>query len=218
MQLRTAGARATLVADLLVQPGGFHLVYSNDAAVSTAVADALLGLKATIGGSVRYLDQAWEELDEGHAIGLRCSIGRVQSRGNWMETRPVMEGVLLPMRHCSILPDTRLREMAGELARRFGLPGLPMQLPNDCATSDLECAACVRAFLGFPTLVVLEHPHALADAPLLRPMIDEIQRLRRRQGAAIWFTEHASIAADPGVPASHRHRIVGGRLVGEAEG
>lgn len=213
MRVRIPAAVATLVADLTVCPGEFHLIHARDPASSAAVADALLGLAGSGGGSVQYLGQAWNELGDSRAFGLRRSIGRVQSRGNWMETRPVMESVLLPVRHHTILPDERLREIAGELARRFGLPGLPMQLPNDCASSDLECAACIRAFLGYPTLVVLEHPNAFADAPFLRPLINEIQQLRRRQGAVIWFTEHTSIIADRGVPASHHHRIVGGRLM-----
>jgi phospholipid/cholesterol/gamma-HCH transport system ATP-binding protein len=107
--------------------------------------------------------------------------------------------------HHTILPARELRERACTLAQQFGLPGLPMLLPQDCAPVDLERAACVRAFLGRPALVVLEHPMAFEDSDMLAPLMNAIQQVRRRGGAVIWFTEHASHATEGSLSAD-RHR------------
>jgi phospholipid/cholesterol/gamma-HCH transport system ATP-binding protein len=162
---------------------------------------------------VRFCDRAWRDLGMREAFELRCDVGRVQASGNWMETRPVMDSLLMPALHHTIVPKPRLRDSASELARRFGLPGLPMQTPDDCAPADLERAACVRAFLGRPALVVLEHPMELEASSLLVPLMNAIQQVRRRGGAVLWFTEHLSQVTDLGVCANRRCELVGTGLV-----
>lgn len=175
--------------------------------------DRLLGLDVSDAGTVRYLGRAWRDLTPPEAFAWRRSIGRVQSRGNWMETRSVMENLLLPLKHHTVVPENILRDSASLLARRFGLPGLPVHLPEACPASDLERAACVRAFLGRPTLVVLEHPMEFEDSSVFEPMIDAIQQVRRRKGAVVWLTRHESIVSDRSVPADRRYRISGGQLL-----
>ncbi|MGB5641161.1 MAG: hypothetical protein WBM63_18780, partial [Sedimenticolaceae bacterium] len=174
--------------DLELQPGDLQLVFSRDATRSTAVVDALLGLDGLAQGEVQLLGRAWTDLTQTEANRLRGNIGRVLSAGNWMEGRSVMENLLLPIRHHTILPDEMLREMACDLARHFGLPGLPTLLPHQCPESDLQRAACIRAFLGRPQLVILEHPMDFADYGLFVPLMEAIQQMRRRHGAVIWFT------------------------------
>jgi phospholipid/cholesterol/gamma-HCH transport system ATP-binding protein len=113
----------------------------------------------------------------------------------------------------TVLPENLLRADASHLAQRFGLPGLPALLPEECPATDLQRAACIRAFLGRPTLVVLEHPIKFQDSGILEPMTNAIQQVRRRQGAVVWFTEHESVVADLCLPASRRYRISGGQLL-----
>jgi len=197
--------------DMLVWPGDLQIVHTRDKDSSGDIADGLLGL-GTAGGDVRYLGRAWRELNPAAALNLRRGVGRVQSGGNWMETRSVMENLLLPVLHHTILPERQLRQGASELARRFGLPGLPTSLPGECTTADLERAACVRAFLGHPTLVILEHPMKFEDASLLAPMMNAIQQVRWRQGAVIWFTEHLAHLRDASIPADRRCLLAGTRL------
>jgi phospholipid/cholesterol/gamma-HCH transport system ATP-binding protein len=124
-----------------------------------------------------------------------------------------MDNVLTPALHHTILPEHELRERACVLAQQFGLPGLPMLAPEDCAPSDLERAACVRAFLRRPALVVLEHPMALEDSDLLLPLMSAIQQLRRRGGAVVWFTEHASHAREASLCADRHRELVDTHLI-----
>lgn len=212
-QIPASANTPELEIKLQVYPGELHLIYSRDRQRNSIIADAMLGLAPVAHGKIRFLGNDWAELSGDAAFGQRRGVGRVQREGNWMETRSVMENLLLPLRHHTLIPEQQLRTSASDLAQRFGLPGLPMQLPGECATADLQRAACIRAFLGRPQLVVLEHPAVSGDRDLIRPLMESIQQVRRRQGAIIWFTEHLSLMSDRGIPADRRYRIDSNQLL-----
>ena len=213
IRLAPRSGSAMLEVDLEVLPGQLHLIYSDDPDSSRAISDVLLGLCDAAQGEVRLHGRAWAEIPPRDAYRLRSSIGRVASKGNWMDTRPVMENILLPLRHHTVLPDELLHEMACDFAQRFGLPGLPTLLPGQCPEPDLQRAACVRAFMGRPELVILEHPLEFADTGLLPPLVDAVQQVRRRQGSVIWFTRRRAVLEDHGIPADRRYRIAGRQLL-----
>lgn len=213
MQISGRGALPGLTLDFVVRPGELELVESRYKERSSAIADVLLGLAAAGSGSVRFLGRAWRDLNRREAFELRRETGRVQGRGNWMDARSVMDNLLLPARHHTVVPERELRERACLLAQQFGLPGLPLLLPGECAPEDLERAACVRAFLGRPALVVLEHPMAFEDSGLLAPLMNAIQQVRRRGGAVIWFTEYASHALEASVSAERHRELIDTQLI-----
>ena len=213
VRIPARGALPALAFDLLLRPGELELIESRYRERSGDIADVLLGLAPAGGGRVRFLGRDWQALSRREAFDLRREIGRVQHRGNWMEARSVLDNVLTPARHHTILPEEALRSRASELAQQLGLPGLPMLLPDECAPEDLERAACVRAFLGRPALVVLEHPMAYEDSGLLEPLMNAIQQVRRRGGAVIWFTEHASHVREAGLAADRQRELVDAHLI-----
>ncbi|MCB1792712.1 MAG: organic solvent ABC transporter ATP-binding protein [Gammaproteobacteria bacterium] len=213
VQVPADGWRPAVTLDVQVYPGELHLVSSRDTLRSAALADALLGIAIPAQGSVHFLGADWQHSPSEARLSLRRSIGRVPGRGAWMSTHSVMDNILLPQRHHTLLPEHALRSAATELARRFGLPGLPMQRPDACNDADLRRAACIRAFLGRPTLVVLEHPVSAVDTDLLTPLVGAVQQLRRRRGAVVWITGHDALLNDAAIPADRRHRLVGGDLL-----
>ena len=213
LRIAARGSLPALSIDLTLGPGELQLVQTRHKEHSSDIADGLLGLGESGGDSVRYLGTPWSALSLREAFARRRGVGRIRSQGQWMETRPVMENVLLPSMHHTILPETQLRESASALALRFGLPGLPTALPDECTTADLERAACVQAFLGRPSLVILEHPMEYEDSSLLASMMNAIQQVRRRGGSVIWFTEHMAHLTDASIPADRRFRLVGAQLL-----
>ena len=207
------GADGALLLNLKLAPGELVLILSANRRRNGVVVDHLLGLQDPPTAGVCFLGQAWSELGREQAFLLRREVGRVQYRGNWMESHSVMDNILLPMMHNSIATESSLRQDASALAQQFGLPGLPTLPPSQVPEADLCRAACVRAFLGQPLLVVLEHPLNPATSGLLGPMMNAIQQVRRRQGAVLWFSEFLDQVADPGIPVSQRLRVIGGSLV-----
>jgi phospholipid/cholesterol/gamma-HCH transport system ATP-binding protein len=96
-----------------------------------------------------------------------------------------------------------------QLATHFGLPGFPAGGPRDLVPEDLQRLACVRAFLGNPTLLLLEEPTFGVYPELLVPLIHAIRRARSRGSAVLWLTAAAGVWRDPSIPATARYRLVG---------
>lgn len=213
IRLSNRGAAGALRIDMRIGAGELHLIRLRNLEHAGLIGDALLGLGDLSQGKVSYRGHDWRHLNEAEAFRLRRSIGRLQAQGNWMEQRSVLYSLLLPGRHHTLVDEQQLRRNAGDLARHFGLPGLPMQLPGDCSRQDLLRAGCVRAFLGRPRLVLLEHPiHQEREPGLAGQLIDAISRLRRQQGSAVWFVVDEALFDDPSVGATRRYRFIGSIL------
>ncbi len=202
-----------LTLNLSVEDGEFHFIYSRRRTQSALLGDACLGLVEPEDGAVSFLDQDWRALARSQAHALRGHVGCVMTRGNWIENRSIRENILLPQRHSTRRSDTALNQEATQLARQFGLPGLPLGYPGDCPRADLERVACTRAFMGKPLLVILEHPMELTYPELLPALINAVQGVRNRGGAVLWLTRLDTLFEDPSLPVTQRHQIVGSTLV-----
>jgi phospholipid/cholesterol/gamma-HCH transport system ATP-binding protein len=125
----------------------------------------------------------------------------------------LMENILLPQRHHTRRSVRRLLDEAGGLAQQFGLPGVPLDPPGDIPAADLQRAACVRAFLGRPALIVLEEPTAGIYLEIISALMNAVREARERGAAVIWLTQKNLIWNDQTLPVSQRYRIVAGKLM-----
>lgn len=197
---------------LVVEAGELLLIRSPSKRRTSLLVDLLLGLGGA-GGEVDFLGHPWAGIPWAEANRLRSQVARLSGRGDWIETRSVLENLLLPLRHHTTIPDDRLRARASDTARRFGLPGIPTQLPGECLPGDLLRAGLVRAFLGRPRLVILEHPLKDEGRALLPMLIEGIREVRQRGGAVLWFTRDKAIVYDQSIPADHRYQIAGSQML-----
>jgi phospholipid/cholesterol/gamma-HCH transport system ATP-binding protein len=152
-------------------------------------------------------------LSHDEANALRGRIGRVFRTANWINHLSLMENILLSQLHHTRRSIRRLRDEAGTLAQQFGLPGLPLGLPGDYTTAELRRAACVRAFLGQPLLILLEEPTSGIYAEIISALMAAVRAARERGAAVIWLTQKSLIWRDPTLPVSQRYRLVAGKLM-----
>ena len=183
----------------------------------SAFADACTGLSKPVEGSVGFLGRDWRNLSADAANVLRGRIGRVFSSGDWLEDFKVAENILLCQRHHTSRPAEALGSEAALLAVKFGLPGLPTGYPQDYSREDLRRAACVRAFLGKPALVLLEDPTFGLYPHVMASLINAIRRARDRGAAVIWMTLSSDVWQDVSIPADihlqlsgHNLKMIGG--------
>ena len=99
------------------------------------------------------------------------------------------------------------------LALEFGMPGIPLDSPGRVSRLDLQRAACVRAFLAEPPLLILEDPTYGAPEDLLPPLMSVIRRARDRGAAIVWFSPAATIWRARTIPATRRYRMAGNELM-----
>lgn len=193
---------------LRLAAGELALIDAPEPDLAAAFADLAAGLLPAAAGAVRFMGQDWAELTRDAAGALRGRIGRVFGDGGWIPHLDVATNVVLPALHHTGRSEESLRERAAELAMLFALPGLPLSRPGRLQREDLARAACVRALLGEPRLLLLESPLQRGIAiELAPPLLDACARLRRLGGAVIWLTRTPAIWNDAAIPCAHRLRL-----------
>lgn len=192
---------------LQLMPGDLALVEARSAAAAAWMADLCCGIVPLAEGTACFLGRDWDAMPADYAAALRGRIGRVFANGAWVGFVDTAANILLPQLHHSREKSEDLRDQATRLACGFGLPGLPLEYPRDLAPIDLARAACVRAFLGDPALLLLESPLQGQFEELLTPLLDALAGARQRGAAAIWLTRSDLVWSDHSVPANHRFRL-----------
>jgi phospholipid/cholesterol/gamma-HCH transport system ATP-binding protein len=176
-------------------------------------ADACCGLCPAAKGRIFFLGKDWSALPSNTANALRGRIGRVFTDGNWLNRLTLLENILLPQLHHTRRKFAELRDEALQLAEHFGLPGLPSGRPDDVMRADHQRAACIRAFLGQPSLVVLEEPTFGVYPEILPPLVNAICQACDRGCAVIWLTREDQVWNDPLLPATRRYRLTARKLM-----
>jgi len=170
--------------DLRLMPGDCAVISCRDADRGTMFADLCSGLVTLTQGAARCQGLDWRDLAELQADALRGRIGRISRRGAWLDGIGTDANILLPQLHHTTRRESVVVQEAVALAEGFGLPGLPVAPPQRLSVGDLLRAACVRAFLGPPALLLLENPIAGAEHEIMTPFLDEVTRVRHA-GAAV---------------------------------
>lgn len=197
---------------LMLLPGDLLLVRLEAEHPRLPLADAAEGLAVPVQGSVTFLDEDWQTMSPDLAAERRGRIGRIFEAGGWIADLAVDENVILAQRHHSSRPDDEIVEEAGRLARIFGLPGLPRGRPAAVRRQDLAKAACVRAFLGRPTLLILESPTRDVYADIIQPLVNAVQSARKRGAAALWTTSEPQVWNDAGLRPTARCKMFGSQM------
>jgi phospholipid/cholesterol/gamma-HCH transport system ATP-binding protein len=193
--------------NLELHEGDFAMIEAPGPRRGATLADMCSGLASLAGGTVRFLGRNWRSVPDEHADALRGRIGRLFHRPIGADTPDVAARILLARRHHTRIPEAALRAEATAWALRFGLPGLPSGPARLLAEPDLLRAACVRAFLGQPRLVILELA-AAAQQPDLLPALLGASAEARGQGAAVmWLAVVGSLPQGSTIRPTHRLRL-----------
>jgi phospholipid/cholesterol/gamma-HCH transport system ATP-binding protein len=199
-------------ASLAVAPGAFELIDAGDQGQAAAFSDLCSGLIEPTAGAVRFLGHDWKALPHDYANALRGRIGRNFADEAWVPHLSLIENILLQQHHHTRRDESDILAEASALACTFGLPGIPVSRPEDVTQFDRVRAALVRAFVGDPMLILLEHPLQGRYVDLLEPLVNVIARARRRGAAILWLTLTPTIWAMRNLPITGRFRLSEGRL------
>jgi phospholipid/cholesterol/gamma-HCH transport system ATP-binding protein len=94
----------------------------------------------------------------------------------------------------------------------FSLPGLPQGKPSSMRAPDLRRAACVRALLGKPDLLILERPEAGVYPAIMRALMSSLRAARLRGAAVLWTTDDWDVWKDPGIRPTMRCKMTGSQM------
>ena len=195
-----------------LNPGELLLVRMERENERLPLMDATEGLVAPTRGSVKFLGEDWQRMSADHAAAQRGKIGRLFEDEGWVSDLDVDENIMLAQRHHTSRSEQDILEEALQLARVFGLPGLPRGRPGKLRRWDLRKAACIRAFLGQPSFVILEQPVHGVYADLTAPLVNAAQSARRRGAAVLWTIVDPKLWNHSGIRATSRARMFGPEL------
>lgn len=189
------------------------LIYMGHRETALAIGDACEGLTRPATGEITFLGYNWPEMAPDQANALRGMVGRVFRRANWVDYMSVLDGILLAQLHHTKRSMKELIKEARGLSQVFGLPGIPIRRPGDMLPADLQRAACVRAFMGQPRLVILEEPTRNMGEGFLPGLTRAIDSARAQGTAILWLTQSDAVWRRPYVECTYRFRAVGSGLV-----
>ena len=187
--------------------GDFAIIETLGPRRGAAFADLCAGLAPLQSGAVRFRNRDWATLPAQHADALRGRIGRLFHAPLQADTPDVAERVMLRCLHHTRIPRDQVLAEASSLARRFGLPGLPSGPARLLTEPDLLRAACVRAFLGMPDLVLLELQSAAQDVALLQSLLAIGAEARGRGACVVWLARAGQRLRERSIRPTHRLRL-----------
>jgi phospholipid/cholesterol/gamma-HCH transport system ATP-binding protein len=176
------------------------------------LADAATGLAPPRQGSVQFLGEDWRDMSADRAAARRGRVGRLFEDEGWISDLEVDQNIMLAQRHHTRRSEEEIVEEALQFARIFGLPGLPRGRPASVRRWDLRKAACMRAFLGQPILIILEQPVRGVYADLIAPLLSSVRSARNRGAAVLWTVTDPQIWNQPSIHATRRARMLGSEL------
>lgn len=178
---------ASVRYNLRLNPGDCALIECRDMQQASLFADMCVGLVDLEDGLARCMGLEWSDLDERRAAALRGRIGRMVANGGWIDLYGTHMNILWPQLYHTRVPEEHLMQRAVQLGMQFGLPGLPVVSPGKLSPLDRCRADCVRAFLGEPSLLLLENPMGDANPPLLNAFLSALTDARDRGCAVVWL-------------------------------
>ncbi|OUJ07139.1 ABC transporter ATP-binding protein [Acetobacter malorum] len=176
-----------------LMPGDCMVVESRSSTRATMFADMCCGLVPLDAGAVKFMGLDWADLHDREMNALRGRIGRITRRPSWPEFLNTHLAITLQQLHHTTRPMDEVVAEAARLAEWFGLPGLPVLPPSMLSDSDLLRAACVRAFIGHPRLLLLEDPLEASPVELQNPFLSAITDARDKGAGVIWMVRNNAI-------------------------
>jgi len=195
-----------------LRPSDLMLVRLEAGHLFLQLADAAQGLIEPTQGSVSFLGDRWSALSEEARLAARARIGRVYEEPGWISELDMDDNITLLQRHHTQRPESDIRDEASELARQFSLPGLPQGKPSEMRAPDLRRAACIRAFLGQPELLILERPSAGVYPEIMPALMASIRAARLRGAAVLWTTDDWEVWNDVGIKPTIRGAMTGSQM------
>ena len=193
--------------------GDLLVVVVRRAGVAEALADLALGLREPGGGRVLWQGRDWREMMPEEAEAERGRIGRVFEGWGWVSNLDVEENLKLAAHHHTRRDDDDLdRELTGWF-RRFGVNEIPASRPAFTERRLLMIAQWVRAFVGQPAFLLLEHPERNARDEELDLLAEAVREARGRGCGILWFTNDIRVWQNRAFNPSAVWRREGERLV-----
>ncbi|QDV71201.1 putrescine/spermidine ABC transporter ATPase protein [Rosistilla carotiformis] len=174
---------------------------------SRAFTSMLQGLRMPQDGRVLYDGNDWSGENYVLHDRMRSEIGRVFDGKAWVENMNIYENVVLAQRHHRNRPLHELDHEIQYWSRRFGIEPMNSQRPAFVGKTFLRICEWIRALIGSPRLLLLEHPMRSVPSSRFESLIQAVVSAIEAGAAALWIAPESDLPRDQ-FPPSTRHFCV----------
>jgi len=190
------GFRALSSVSLQVEPGRFHALVGPNGAGKTTLFNVVVGRLKPDRGTVCFRGQPISGLPTPRIV--RLGIGIAFQRAQAFLSMTPLENVALAVLSLrrgtggfrALLSDRVAVERARALLSWVGLTGAADRPAGELPLGDLKRLDIAMALAGDPALLLLDEPLAGLSRAERRQMVTFIEKLLRRLGLTLLFTEH----------------------------
>ncbi len=173
-----------------IEPGEVVIMTGPSGSGKTTLLTLIGALRSTQEGSMRVLGQQLMNAPERKLVELRRNIGYIFQAHNLLNSLTARQNVQMSIELHSEIPQTKSREMAESMLAAVGLSEWINQYPNELSGGQKQRVAIARALVCNPKIVLADEPTAALDKKSGRDVVEIMQNLAKKQGAAILLVTH----------------------------
>ncbi|WP_417738922.1 ATP-binding cassette domain-containing protein [Rosistilla oblonga] len=171
---------------------------------SRAFTSMLLGLRMPQQGRVLFDGNEWTGEDYALHDRMRSQIGRVFDGKAWVENMNIYENVVLPHQHHNHRTVKELDREIQYWSRRFEIESMKNQRPAFVGKTFLRICEWIRALIGSPRLLLLEHPMRSVPRARFPALLQAVVSATEAGAAALWIAPSSDLQREK-FPTSARH-------------
>ncbi len=209
------GGNATKALDgvsLDVAEGEFVTIMGASGSGKTTLLNLIASIDSVTGGTICVDGRDITRMSEKELADYRGQkIGFVFQDYNLIDTLTVYENVVLPLTLKNVKPE-EIVARADDIMKKFGIGELSGKFPDEISGGERQRAACARALISSPSLILADEPTGALDSRNSRNLMQLLRMMNVSFGATILTVTH-----DP-VVASYASRVLflrDGRLFNE---
>lgn len=191
VRLNYLSGKETEGFNFTLNPGELALFCSDSQKRTPEIAELAMGLRRPSTGDIEYFGENWLKMAAPDVQRCRGTIGRVfapRGGSNWIQNLDIDENIMVAQFFRPGQTTAMVHKRAQEMGQRFGFEDLPHSRPSNASAEELTKAQWVRAFLPDPLkLLILERPGFHLTLDQMRPLVQQIQRVRKEGTPVLWI-------------------------------
>jgi putative ABC transport system ATP-binding protein len=197
-----------------VEAGEIVILTGPSGSGKTTLLTLMGALRAAQAGSLCVLGQELRDASEATQVSVRSRIGFIFQLHNLIDALDVTQNVTMGLYGVSGLTKQAARDKAVAMLAQVGLESRARHFPHQLSGGQKQRVAIARALVGEPRIILADEPTASLDKQSGREVVDRIQALAKKQGAAVVLVTHDNRILDIADRIVHLEE---GRLSGYAD-
>ena len=195
---RFGGTKVQALSDVnfTVEKGEYVAIMGESGSGKTTLLNILAALDKPTGGEVVLDGRALGTIPEREIAAFRRSqLGFVFQEYNLLDTLTVGENIVLPL-NLKRLPEDETSKELKRVSQALGVADQLNKFPYELSGGQRQRAACARAIIASPALVLADEPTGSLDPEMTDEVIHLLQHAAHQLGKCVIVVTHSKRVAN----------------------